>query len=292
MTNDFGQRVYPVIRYVLNVLKQVRAAEQDAPGANEVASRLKTLLSQFDVEGARSNEFDLAKRALVYWIDEVLINSEWEDANWWSDNTLERHFYDSRERAWRFFEKAAVARQLQDLDALETFYLCACLGFWGTYRDRKSTASSGDKPTSDTWPEMPIVKADNEPESEAELKDEPKKPTSTWWEGDTNEAAKKTWGLAHASLDLSRRKLEMLGLTKAGADGINDEPETLQDWIESVYRQIAPAAPAPYSPIGQPQEPGDAAPLTGRTSRIWALMSLVVAGLFLITLLVITLHKA
>lgn len=294
MTNDFGQRVYPVIRYVIRVLEQVRSAAHDnSASSSEVASQLKTMLSQFDVEGPRRNEFDLAKRALVYWIDEVLINSNWQDAGWWSNHTLERHFFDSRERAWRFFEKAAVARQLENLDALETFYLCACLGFWGTYRDRKPESGSEKKTTSDdTPPEMPLITDGNGTPEASGSAAPAKEAAAVWWDDEPVEASPPSGGPAFSTVDVSRRELERIASSPVVQVNPVDQPETLKDWIESVYRQIAPAPQEPYSPLGLPQEPGEAAPLTGRSSRLWALLSVVLTGMFLITLAVITLYRA
>lgn len=309
MTSDFGKRVYPVIRYVISVLNLVRRRAPTTPRSDEVASRLKTLLSQFDVEGVRRNEFDLAKRALVYWIDEVLINSSWEDAAWWSDHTMERHFFDSRERAWRFFEKAAVARQLENPDALETFYLCACFGFQGTYRDRSTESTSQKQPgLSDTWTEIPVpgeptqessgVAAEESASREpAAASSDSGQDSTAWWEEDPQEEeqhpdARGSWNMGFGTVDLSRRELERIASGRPDQESAVDEPDTLQDWIESVYRQLAPAPPDPYSPLGEPQEPGEAAPLTGRLSRVWALMCVVMVGLFLTTLVVITLYRA
>lgn len=306
MTSDFGKRVYPVIRYVIGVLEQVRRRAPNTPRSDEVASALKTLLSQFDVEGARRNEFDLAKRALVYWIDEVLINSDWQDAAWWSDHTMERHFFDSRERAWRFFEKAALARQLENLDALETFYLCACFGFQGTYRDRPTESTSQQQPSlSDTWSELPAG-SEAGPESAAASKTGSESGSSSaaseddstaWWEEEPQEpeagpGVSGSWNMGFGTVDLSRRELERIASGRPDQESAVDEPDTLKDWIESVYRQIAPAPPDPYSPVGEPQEPGEAAPLTGRLSRVWALLCVVMVGLFLTTLMVITLYRA
>lgn len=294
MTNDFGQRVYPVIRYVIGVLEKVRnAARTGGASASEVASQLKTLLTQFDVQGPRRDEFELAKRALVYWIDEVLISSDWEEAGWWSHHTLERHFFDSRERAWRFFEKAAVARQLDSLDALETFYLCACLGFQGIYRDRRSDATS-QRPAGDdvTPPEMPLVRDAEEAQDAVGSQTSAEKSPAVWWDDEPDDASAAASVPGFGTVDISRRELERMASATGAKANAPDEPETLRDWIESVYRQIAPAPPEPYSPLGSPQEPGDAAPLTGRSSRGWALLSAMLAGMFLITLAIITLYQA
>src|SRR5262249_53528511 len=82
-----------------------------------------------------AHDFELAKHALVYWVDEILINSPWKHAMEWRQHILEWDIYQERLRADRFYEKAHEAEALANTDPLETYYLCVALGFRGRYAD-------------------------------------------------------------------------------------------------------------------------------------------------------------
>jgi type IV/VI secretion system ImpK/VasF family protein len=300
MTNDFGQRVYPVIRTVSDLLAEIRAGNASVD-PQTVATELRTMLAQFDVQGERRKEYYLARSALVYWIDEVLVNSDWEYANYWNNHTLERSYFDSRERAAKFFEKAEAARSLDNLDALETFYLCACFGFKGVYRDEKRE-SGGDKGranTGDTWD--PDQKTDvavaAQPAADDAARAEKKK-KSDWWdseeEGDANEGMK-TWGLGgddvaesmggDAMADLSAMRAPLPKRTK------QNQAATFQEWIDSVYRQLAPAVQPPFAPANPPAELGSAKPLSGRPALVTAATLLILGFGVCVILLIVGLAK-
>ncbi len=90
-----------------------------------------------------SHDFELAKHALVYWIDEILINSPWSHAMEWRQHILEWDIYQERLRADRFFEKAHEAEVLANTDPLETYYLCVALGFRGKYVESQPELRAG-----------------------------------------------------------------------------------------------------------------------------------------------------
>jgi len=274
MTNDFGKRVYPVIRYLFDLLAQIR--ERRLTTRPElVAAELRTLLGQFDVQGSRRIDYQLARAALVYWIDELLVNSPWEQAIYWSDHTLERSYFDARERAWRFFEKAEAARGLDNLDALETYYLCACFGFRGVYRD----ASAGQgrvaaKDSGDTWDEE---QDSSESASAAKSADQP--PADDDWWG--NDDISKTWGIGgdDNSQSLIADVLNDASLAKGPLplSAARRNAATFEEWIDSVYRQLAPAPQPPYVPAQPPSSLGPAAPLGGRSARAATTLMVVLA---------------
>lgn len=143
MHETFQSRVVPLTLYVLDILDCIEVSDGSEPAAEEVRPKLKNMLGLFNVNGPRQQDFALAKSALVFWIDEVLVNSPWAAATQWQDNPLEREIYGSRNRAWKFFENADAARSLEDTDALEIFTQCVALGFRGIYRGEslKSTAA-------------------------------------------------------------------------------------------------------------------------------------------------------
>ncbi|CAK9081108.1 Type VI secretion system baseplate component TssK1 [Durusdinium trenchii] len=110
-------------------------------------------------------DFSLAKSAMVYWIDELLVNSDWTYASQWRDNPLEREIYGSRNRAWKFFENADYARSLESTDALEVFGQCVALGFQGIYRSeslRRAVFQDTAQRNADDPPEEAEINAQSE----------------------------------------------------------------------------------------------------------------------------------
>jgi type IV/VI secretion system ImpK/VasF family protein len=296
MTNDFGQRVYPVIRYVLDLLRTIRGG-RSTPDPQLAAAELRTLLAQFDVQGPRRTEYQLARSALIYWADEVLVNSTWEYADYWSNHTLERSYFDARERASRFFEKAEVARGLENLDALETFYLCACFGFKGVYRDDGFRASSAPAKadSGDTWEEEQAAAeaASGQTATASAPSDQASEVNGDdWWE---NDDALKTWGIG--GVELSESLLENLpgdmSVMKAPLAQRTRETQTatFQEWLESVYRQLAPAAQPPFAPANSPSDLGTATPLSGRSARVGSALMLALAGGLMLVLWIVLLYR-
>jgi len=81
-------------------------------------------------------EWDLAKYALVAWMDEMLVDElEWPGREWWSNNVLEVHYFKTRLCNTLFFERAREALSKRALNAFEVYYDCVLLGFQGMYRD-------------------------------------------------------------------------------------------------------------------------------------------------------------
>jgi type VI secretion system protein ImpK len=138
MTEAFANLVGPVIRYVVDL--QDRLDEGESPSLETERDQILALLGESERKAGESSQlahdFELARRALVYWIDEVLINSGWEHAIAWKQHILEWDIYQERLRADRFFEVAHEAETLAGTDPLETFFLCVALGFRGRYIDR------------------------------------------------------------------------------------------------------------------------------------------------------------
>ena len=114
--------------------------EEESPPLDAERERILAVLGAAEQKAGASSsqlahDFELAKHALVYWIDEVLINSRWDQATEWRQHILEWDVYHERLRADRFYEIANDAETLAGTDPLETFFLCVALGFRGRYAD-------------------------------------------------------------------------------------------------------------------------------------------------------------
>jgi type VI secretion system protein ImpK len=137
MTDAFAGLVYPVFQGVVGLLRRIEDGED--PDVEAERAEVVALLGEAEQKAASSAQlaadFRVAKPALVYWVDEVLINSPWRNALEWKNHILEWEFFGQRERADRFFELAHQAELLAGTDPLETFYLCVALGFRGKFAD-------------------------------------------------------------------------------------------------------------------------------------------------------------
>jgi type IV/VI secretion system ImpK/VasF family protein len=132
---ELADLTYPVFAHVLEVVDRARRGQHaDFPST---ADRVRDLIREAEERAARTpyrREFPDVKRALAYWADEVLINSEWAHRQTWEVNSLESEYYGEKLRAVRFYEHSRRARDSKDTGPLEQFLLAMALGFRGEYR--------------------------------------------------------------------------------------------------------------------------------------------------------------
>ena len=139
MSPTFSSAIDPVFEHVLNLLERIEKNEAKSP--QDERQSIMNRLSNADAQLGNRQGWDLAKYALVAWIDEVLINAPWPGKNWWTENSLEFALFRTRECATQFYQKATEAAGLTRRDALEVFYVCVVLGFRGLFAlpDSEST---------------------------------------------------------------------------------------------------------------------------------------------------------
>ena len=153
MNDHFADAVNAVIHEVLEFQDHLRSGR--VPPLDEARSQFIRAVDGFAAKGREQPgsrlDFDLARCALVYWIDEMLIlRCGWPHAEDFRAACLELHFTDLKalkerplrhvdravEGPYRFFEMAEVAKTRDETDALETFLLCVAIGFRGRYEVR------------------------------------------------------------------------------------------------------------------------------------------------------------
>jgi len=135
MNERFTLLVDPIVQYVIQTQRRIAGPAADHPGLDEVHAELLRLIRESRRAAANYNRprdyTSLAEYALVYWADELLINSNWIHAEKWrGTRLLEWQLYEENVAGDKFFAKAEAARA-QSADALETFFLCVALGFQG-----------------------------------------------------------------------------------------------------------------------------------------------------------------
>jgi len=136
MTPNFAQAVDPIFLYVLALLDRI--SRDVKPKPQEERARIRALIDEAEARLGASVEWELAKYALVSWIDEMLVDAYWDGREWWSNNVLEIELFNSRECNEKFYVKAQQASTVSGRDALEVFYVCVILGFRGLYHNMEA----------------------------------------------------------------------------------------------------------------------------------------------------------
>jgi type VI secretion system protein ImpK len=139
MKPEFSKAVDPVFSHVLGLLEQIERGESLT--VNDERVRICSRLEKAESLLGQGQDWQLAKYALVSWIDDLLIDAEWEGRDWWRENALEIAIFNTRLRHEQFYMRAQEAASLPKKDALEVFYLCVVLGFRGLYRDPIAAAA-------------------------------------------------------------------------------------------------------------------------------------------------------
>ena len=169
MNDAFAQLVTPILKHGTDLQRRIEEGEQ--PDLHQVKAELLELFASAESRAGSSrelaSEFSLAKYALVYWVDEILIDSHWAHADSWRAHILEWDYYKDNHGGDKFYDRAEDAMRLTSIDPLETFFLCVALGFQG-----KHATSQADLKL---WAERAYARiSSSAPASERYLPDEPR----------------------------------------------------------------------------------------------------------------------
>ena len=145
MTPRFADAVDPILIHVFALLERIDGGVEISPA--EEKRTLEGLLQRADdrLQGHAEN-WELAKYALVSWIDEMLVDAHiWTGQDWWRDNVLEWSMFSSRRCNDLYYVNANTALNSDSDDALQLIYICVMLGFRGLYRDARLNRMLIDK---------------------------------------------------------------------------------------------------------------------------------------------------
>lgn len=137
MTPELARAVDPVIAHVVRLLDRVR--DNKPVDVEHERAEIVSLLERGGAAVGEGRTWQLAKYALVAWIDELMVETPWSDRDWWSNNVLEVELFNTRLCFEQFFVWGREAASPEHRDALEVFYVCVVLGFRGLYRNQKSS---------------------------------------------------------------------------------------------------------------------------------------------------------
>ncbi len=134
MSPEFANAVDPIFLYVISTMEQVAAHQRVEPRQlqAEVQAKLRGAEERLS-QGATRESWELARYALCAWIDDVMINANWDGGGWWENHKLEFQYFKSNEAGTGFFQRAKQAEQLIQRDAIEVYYVAVILGFRGLF---------------------------------------------------------------------------------------------------------------------------------------------------------------
>jgi len=117
---------------------QLRASS-DFGDSELLRERILSLLDNMESRARRENynpeDIRNVKFALVAFIDETIIASDWSQKDIWLSNPLQLQLYNRFEAGEVFFQKLEeLHKQIKiNVQVLEVYYLCLVLGFKGKY---------------------------------------------------------------------------------------------------------------------------------------------------------------
>lgn len=138
-TSDKKKNLSDIASESFILILQLRATTQYGNAA-DLKTRVIDMFDKFENNARRigiDNEKVLsAKFALVAFLDETIISSEWSEKNEWLAEPLQIKLFDTFNAGEEFFTNMSNLRQRTTVnkDVLEIFYLCLSLGFKGKYQ--------------------------------------------------------------------------------------------------------------------------------------------------------------
>lgn len=126
---------------LLTFIQSIRKASD--PGEYDpFRSKAESLVSAME-QRARDADFpapliEMAKFALVGFLDETILQSNWALRDLWAGNPLQLQYFNEFNAGEEFYTKLETLRNADDpkkLDVLEVYFLCLALGFKGKYAD-------------------------------------------------------------------------------------------------------------------------------------------------------------
>jgi len=136
MTPEFSSLVNPILHYVLGLVSRIQRHDTGVDLRTERDHIRGELEAAAATAGSHESpvsaeDFQLAKQGLIYWIDEVLTVADPA----WQTMTLEWHYFQSLDRAWKFYVDGERQALRSSPDVIELWYLALVLGFEGDIRN-------------------------------------------------------------------------------------------------------------------------------------------------------------
>ncbi|MBT8400656.1 MAG: type IVB secretion system protein IcmH/DotU [Rhodothermia bacterium] len=139
LASESVQRLAEIYSPCFALVLQMRASS-DYGSPDTVRSRIKGLLERAERQARRggvpAEHVESAKFAVVAFIDETILSSDWAMKDVWLAKPLQLEFFDRFDAGEEFFERLEELRKDPGINAemIETYFLCMALGFKGRYQ--------------------------------------------------------------------------------------------------------------------------------------------------------------
>ena len=143
-----GSPVVTAYRDVLLFGSVVRSAS-DCGDLETFRERALSLILEADLAAERAgvakDDIAAARFAAAAYVDEMVLNSNWQAKEDWSSHPLQYELFGTHEAGVEFFRRLEAMRKgrASNQDLLELYYLCLALGFEGQYtlagREKRQT---------------------------------------------------------------------------------------------------------------------------------------------------------
>jgi len=122
-----------IIAYVAYLSRKVDVSQSPFEQIQADVLRLLSTSQRYMSEGNFTPEdYDLARFAIVAWVDETIMNSAWSHSDLWKRELLQRKYYQTADAGEIFFERLNQLGPHQR-DVREIYFLCLAMGFKGQY---------------------------------------------------------------------------------------------------------------------------------------------------------------
>ena len=299
MNLSFQIKMARPILVTLDVLEQIQATNGQEPSLEEAQTALKRSLGTFGAHGAEGELQQLARRAIIYWMDERLVNADWEHARRWNDQTLELQFLGTRYRARAFYEDAMLAEGMERLDAFEVFAVCAGLGFQGFYRQQLSQSGTpcdliSEHETDDAGSQGAGATADGDDKKATPDPADPKNVASQALETkaakEEPEPAKVATEHNDQAVATSEATDEAQATSPSSSEldsvtAMKQLPETYGEWVSTAFSQLSVRRSTEFLPHDPLESARSARPLKAANALTWWLVTFAIFLLMTILLL-------
>ena len=94
MSPEFARAIDPIFLHVLSTMERVAANQPVDPQQvhTEVQAKLRQAEQRLQ-QGSHRDVWELARYALCAWIDDLMINRNWEGQRWWENHKMEFQFF-------------------------------------------------------------------------------------------------------------------------------------------------------------------------------------------------------
>ena len=125
----FIELVAYVAYFLKTVPTQQTSFEQFKTDVNHLIGKSQ---DNFHQSRLPQDDFDKARFAVFAWIDEAILNSDWQEKGKWQGEQLQRTYYQTTDAGELFFDKLNQLEPQQN-QVREVYYLCLAMGFTGRY---------------------------------------------------------------------------------------------------------------------------------------------------------------